>query len=132
MPSHEVRVQIAGAILALASIVLVVELVRRRRLTEWQSIVWLAAAAAVGGFAVHRRVQFILADFVGIYYPPVLILAAFVFGGLVILLLQSVALTRLEDRNRALAQNVALLKERLDRLDGSDGSRPGARTEAGT
>lgn len=124
MPSHEVRVQIAGAILALAAVVAVVELVRRRRLTEWQSIVWLAAAAAIGVFAVHRRVQFALAEFVGIYYPPVLILAAFVFGGLLILLLQSVALTRLEERNRKLAQSVALLRERLDRVEGAKGPVP--------
>jgi uncharacterized membrane protein YfcA len=129
MPSHEIRVQIAGAILAFASIVVVVELVRRRRLTEWQSIVWLAAAAAVGGFAAFRRVQFVLADFVGIYYPPVLILAAFVFGGLVILLLQSVALTSLEDRNRRLAQSVALLGERLDRLEDAKRPAPGTGDE---
>ena len=129
MPSYEVRVQLAGAILALAAIVVVVELVRRRRLTEWQSITWLAAAIAAGTFAVHRRVQFALADFVGIYYPPVLILGAFVFGGLVILLLQSVALTRLEARNRRLAQSVALLRERLDRLE-EGGLKDGRREEA--
>jgi len=121
MPSYEVRVQLAGAVLALLSVAVVVELVRRRRLSEWQSLAWLAAAAAVGGFAAHRRVQFLLADFVGIYYPPVLILAAFVFGGLVILLLQSVALTRLESRNRRLAQEVALLRERLDGIESGSG-----------
>ncbi len=126
MPSYEVRVQLAGAVLALLSVAVVVELVRRRRLSEWQSLVWLAVAAAVGGFAAHRRVQFLLADFVGIYYPPVLILAAFVFGGLVILLLQSVALTRLESRNRRLAQEVALLRERLDGIEsGSASAGPG-------
>jgi len=126
MPSYEVRVQLAGAVLALLSVAVVVELVRRRRLSEWQSLAWLAAAAAVGGFAAHRRVQFLLADFVGIYYPPVLILAAFVFGGLVILLLQSVALTRLESRNRRLAQEVALLRERLERIEsGSAPAGPG-------
>lgn len=126
MPSYEVRVQLAGAVLALLSVAVVVELVRRRRLSEWQSLAWLAAAAAVGGFAAHRRVQFLLADFVGIYYPPVLILAAFVFGGLVILLLQSVALTRVESRNRRLAQEVALLRERLERIEsGSEPAGPG-------
>lgn len=119
MPTYEVRVQIAGVLLALAAIALVVELVRRRRLTEWQSIAWLAAAVVAGAFAFHRRTQFVLADLVGIYYPPVLILAAFVFGGLVIVLLQSVALTRLEARNRRLAQSLALLQERVDRLEGS-------------
>ncbi len=121
MPSYEVRVQLAGAVLALLSVAVVVELVRRRRLSEWQSLAWLAAAAAVGGFAAHRRVQFLLADFVGIYYPPVLILAAFVFGGLVILLLQSVALTRVESRNRRLAQEVALLRQRLDGIESGSG-----------
>lgn len=115
MPSYEVRVQLAGALLALVSIAIVLELVRRRRLSEWQSLAWLLAAATVGVFAAHRRIQFILADLVGIHYPPVLILAAFVFGGLVILLLQSVALTRLDSRCRRLAQEVALLRERLER-----------------
>lgn len=117
MPGYEVRVQLAGALLALVSIAVVLELVRRRRLSEWQSLAWLLAAVAIGGFAAHRRVQFVLADFVGIYYPPVLILGAFVFGGLVILLLQSVALTRLDARCRRLAQEVALLRERLDGAD---------------
>jgi hypothetical protein len=130
VPSYEVRVQLAGGLLALVFVALVVELVRRRRLSEWQSLAWLLVAAAAGGFAVHRRVQFILADFVGIYYPPVLILAAFVFGGLVILLLQSVALTRLDSRCRRLAQEVALLRERLERTgresrpDSGRGSQP--------
>lgn len=125
MPSYQVRVQIAGALLAVGFVAVVVELVRRRRLSEWQSLAWLFAAAAIGGFAAHRRVQFVLADFVGIHYPPVLILAAFVFGGLGILLLQSVALTRLESRNRRLAQEVTLLRERLDGLERkeNDGSR---------
>lgn len=124
MPGYEVRVQLAGALLALVSIAVVLELVRRRRLSEWQSLAWLLAAVAIGGFAAHRRVQFVLADFVGIYYPPVLILGAFVFGGLVILLLQSVALTRLDARCRRLAQEVALLRERLDGADRGVESKP--------
>ncbi len=124
MPAYEVRVQIVGALLALLSIAVVVELVRRRRLSEWQSLAWLLAAAMIGGFAAHRRVQFVLAEFVGIYYPPVLILGAFVFGGLVILLLQSVALTRLDSRCRRLAQEVALLRERLDSTEQKRGPGP--------
>ncbi len=119
MLTNTLRVQAAGVLLALAAFAAVIELVRRRRLTEWQSIVWLAAAVAIGTFAVYRRLQFALAEVVGIYYPPVLILAAFVFGGLLILLLQSVALTRLEERNRRLAQDVALMRERLDRVETS-------------
>jgi len=126
MPGYEVRVQLAGAVLALASIAVVVELVRRRRLSEWQSLAWLLAAVTIGGFAAHRRVQFVLADFVGIYYPPVLILAAFVFGGLVILLMQSVALTRLDSRCRRLSQEIALLRERLDGAE--RGKEQGPRT----
>ena len=114
MPGYEVRVQAVGAALALFSIAVVVELVRRRRLSEVQSLVWLLAAVVIGVFAAHRRVQFVLADLVGIYYPPVLILAAFVFGGLLNLLLQSVAITRLDSRCRRLAQEVALLREKLE------------------
>mgnify|MGYP003587667081 CR=1 FL=1 len=124
MLTNAVRVQAAAVFLALAAFAAVLELVRRRRLTEWQSIVWLAIALGIGAFAVHRRVQFALAEVVGVYYPPVLILAAFVFGGLLILLLESVALTRLEERNRRLAQDVALLSERLDRVEAFSPARP--------
>lgn len=123
MLTNALRVQVAGVLLALGAFAAVIELVRRRRLTEWQSIVWLAAAVAIGTFAVYRRFQFALAEIVGIYYPPVLILAAFVFGGLLILLLQSVALTRLEERSRRLAQDVALLRERLDCFEASQTAR---------
>ena len=127
--TNALRVQVAGVLLALAAFAVVIELVRRRRLTEWQSIVWLTAAVAIGTFAVYRRLQFALAEVVGIYSPPVLILAAFVFGGLLILLLQSVALTRLEERNRRLAQDVALLRERLDRVESSRAEQPAPEDE---
>ena len=104
------RVQIVAILAALLFAGLIIDLVRRRRLNERYSLLWLATGAVVGAFAFIRPLQFGLAHLVGLYYPPVLILGTILFLLLGITLHQSVVLTRLEAQNRRLAQKLAILE----------------------
>jgi hypothetical protein len=108
--SYETRVQLIAIVAAIGFTWLVIDLVRRRKLNEWYSLLWLATGGIVATFAVFRRLQFRLADWVGLYYPPVLILAILLALLLGITLYLSVVLTRLEARNRRLTQRLALLE----------------------
>jgi hypothetical protein len=123
----DVRVQIVGIIGAAGLLVVILELVRRRRLLERYALLWLLAGVVLLGLAIWRGALEQLALLVGIASPPnALFFVAFGFV-LVLLLHFSVAVSRLTDQSKVLAQRLALLEERVGparparRADGDDG-----------
>lgn len=114
----DIRIQILAIAVAVALALAVIQLVRRRRLSEAYSIMWVGLSAIVLVLALFRDIQEIVARIVGVYYPPSLILGALIFVLLGISLYFSIVLTRLEIRCRILAQRLALLEERT--LDSSE------------
>lgn len=107
-----------GATLVLLAIVL--ELVRRRRLQERYALLWLLSALVILALTVWRGLLEDLSETVGIYYPPsALFVLAFVFV-LVLLLHFSIAVSRLSDQTKVLAQRLALLEERERDRDGRE------------
>jgi hypothetical protein len=129
----DVRIQIVGIIGAAALLLTILELVRRRRLLERDALLWLLAGVVLLGLAIWRGALEELAQLVGIASPPnALFFVAFGFV-LVLLLHFSVAVSRLTDQSKVLAQRVALLEERVGpsrparRADGGDGNEIEAR-----
>jgi hypothetical protein len=110
----ELRIQIVSIIAALGLFLLVFELVRRRRLLERYALLWLFSALALLGLAIWRDLLEEVSTTIGIYSPPnALFLIAFGFV-LVLLLHFSLAVSRLTDQTKVLAQRVAMLEERQD------------------
>ena len=109
----DVRVQIVGIIGASILLLTILELVRRRRLLERYALLWLLAGTVLLGLAIWRGALEELATLVGIASPPnALFFVAFGFV-LVLLLHFSVAVSRLTDQSKILAQRLALLEERV-------------------
>jgi hypothetical protein len=109
----DVRIQIVGIIGATGLLVVILELVRRRRLLERYALLWLLAGVVLLGLAIWRGALEQLAILVGIASPPnALFFVAFGFV-LVLLLHFSVAVSRLTDQAKVLAQRLALLEERV-------------------
>jgi hypothetical protein len=111
-------------LVALASIVglllVVLDLVRRRRLMERYALLWLGSAVALIGLAAWGGLLDTVAQAVGIATPSnALFLAAFLFV-LVLLLHFSIAVSRLTDQSKVLAQRLALLEERQRRTEKED------------
>ncbi|MDQ3935914.1 MAG: DUF2304 domain-containing protein [Actinomycetota bacterium] len=123
----ETRVQIVAIVVAAVLLLGLLELVRQRRLLERYALLWLFSALSLLVLAVWTGLLEELANLVGIVYPPSA-LFVFAFGFILILLLHfSVAVSRLADQNKILAQQVALLEERqrrLERGEGSEGTQP--------
>jgi hypothetical protein len=111
--------------LTLGLLVLVFELVRRKRLSERYAILWLLAAITLFVLAVWKGLLTSLAGDVGISYPPSLLFVVAIGLIAMILLNFSLAVSRLSDQNKVLAQRLGLLQQRVDEADA------GARAQSG-
>lgn len=113
MPAIQI-VSIAGCALLL---LIVLELVRQRRFLERYALLWLFSALVLLGLAIWRDALEVIADALGIIYPPN---ALFVIAGgfvLVLLLHFSLAVSRLSEQSKVLAQRQALLEERQRQVE---------------
>ena len=109
------RIQIVSIIGAALLLLVILELVRRRRLLERYALVWLGSGLVILGLAIWRGALTHLATTLGIAYPPNA-LFVIAFGFVLLLLLHfSLAVSRLADQSKVLAQRLALLEERVHR-----------------
>lgn len=109
----DTRVQIVAIIATGLMFLFVLELVRRRRLTERYALLWMVAAAALLVLAVWRDLLDIAADALGVASPPNAVFLV-AFGVAFALLLHfSVAISRLSDEAKILSQEVARLDQEL-------------------
>lgn len=98
----------------LALLLLVFELVRRKRLSERYAILWLLAAITLFVLAAWKGLLTTLSNDVGISYPPSALFAVAIGLIAMILLHFSLAVSRLSDQNKILAQRLALLQQRVE------------------
>lgn len=104
---------IAGATIIAA----MVELLRRQRLKERYTVLWFAAGIGVAVLALFPGLLDIAADALGVKSGPhLLFLLAVSALGLVCIHL-SVEVSRLEERTRTLAEELALLRAAVQRTD---------------
>jgi hypothetical protein len=111
------RIQVVTILVAFVLLVGVIELVRRRRLLERYALLWLLSSIVLLGLAIWRGALDKIAEQLGVAYPPnALFIVAFGFV-LWMLLHFSVAVSRLSDQAKVLAQRIALLEERMRRQE---------------
>jgi hypothetical protein len=116
----DARIQIVAIVGAALLIVVLLDLVRRRRLLERYALLWLFSAFVLLALAIWRGLLEDVAELVGVAYPPnALFLIAFGFV-LVLLLHFSLAVSRLSDQTKVLAQRLALLDEHVRNREAED------------
>jgi hypothetical protein len=121
------RVSLIAAIAAALFLLVIFELIRGRRLQERYALLWLVTGVVILVLAVWRDALRLVAEQLGIAYPPS---ALFVIGFLfilVVLLHYSTVISELAERNVRLAQDIALLEERLRVQERGNGRTPGDR-----
>ena len=112
-------------------LVVVFEMVRRRRLMERYALMWLLSALVLTVVSAWPAGLRLISHALGIAYPPSALF--FIALGFILLLLLhfSSAVSRLSDQTKLLAQRAALLEERLRRLEGQEEERQARGTEPG-
>lgn len=111
------RIVVVGVITSAAMIVALLALIRARRLQERYAILWLMAAVGVVIFGLWNDALELLADVLGIAYPPSALFFITAVFAVAVLLHTAVVITRLSNQNQALAQRLAMTEERLRRLE---------------
>lgn len=107
------RVAVVASIAAVIFLLVIFELIRSRRLQERYALLWLITGTVILLLSVWRDALRLVAEQIGIAYPPS---ALFVIGFLfilVVLLHYSTVISELAERNVRLAQDLALVEERL-------------------
>ncbi|MEA2332382.1 MAG: hypothetical protein QOH58_2520 [Thermoleophilaceae bacterium] len=113
----QTKVRIVAIIGSSGLLVVILELVRRRRLLERYALLWLFSAIVLLALAVWKGLLEDIAQAMGIASPPnALFFIAFAFV-LVLLLHFSIAVSRLADQTKVLAQRLALLEERQGQVE---------------
>jgi hypothetical protein len=111
------------------ALLVILELVRRRRLREEYSLLWLGTAIVMLVVGVWRDLLHGLATTVGIVYPPNLL---FLMAALFLLFIQlyfSTVITKLTQENKEIAQQVALLRYEVETLRSEQTERDNQHTD---
>jgi hypothetical protein len=100
-----------------ASLVLllyILEMVRRRKLREEYSILWLFGSIVILVLSIKRDWLEWASQAVGIYYPPSFLFLVGILFIMLILIHFSITISKLYQMNKKIAQELALLKHERD------------------
>ena len=119
------RAQLITALGAVLLALVVLDLVRRRRLAEEYSLLWVASSVVVAVLGFSTPLLKAVTHALGILYEA----STVFFFGLVfataMLLFLSVKLSRLTQEHAAMVREMAFLREQLERTRGSAGTAGG-------
>ena len=117
-------VHLIALISALITITVIVELVRRRYIHERFAVIWLLITLPIAFFAIFPDAFNRLAHAMGVKDPPSLLSVLGVLFLLLVCVRLSWEVGRLQERTEVLAEEVALLRQRLDELAPSTPEEP--------
>ena len=101
----------------------IVSLVRHRRLDEKSACLWLVAGMVMLLAPLATPLIDQLSKTLGFHYPPAFVLLLAFLGLCLINLQYSVVLSRLNKHNKQLAQQLALIDQRLREMERPQSSR---------
>ncbi len=109
------KIQIIAIAVSLLFLLYIVRLIIKGKLREEYSIVWIVCTAVLILFSFWRSGLDVVSNLVGILAPPNLVFTAAIFAIFIYLLHLSVVVSKLHAQNKQMAQDIALLKEKMEK-----------------
>ena len=106
------RVTVLSIVVSSALLLYILEMVRRRKLREEYSILWLAGSVVILVLSLKQDWLIGIALAAGIAYPPSFLFLVGILFILLILIHFSIAISKLHMMNKKMAQEIALMKNR--------------------
>jgi hypothetical protein len=114
------RVQVVSLVVSVLLLLVVFELVRRRKLTEEYSFLWILCALALVLLSVRRQILDATARWLGVYYPPAVLLMVLILMVFVASLCFSVIVSRQRQQIERLIEETAILAAEVRELHRGD------------
>jgi hypothetical protein len=118
------RTHVIMVLCAVGLILLVLDLVRRRRLSEEYSLLWVVASVVVAVLGFSTPLLRGITGALGILYEASTVFAAGLAFATAMLLFLSVKLSRLSNENRELTRELSFLRLELEELRAAGGRPP--------
>ena len=112
------RIQIFAILASFAVCFVILELVRKRKLMEKYSLIWLLSAVLLIVLSFWREMLEWLADLLGVDYAPTALFIVLSFCGLGLLVHFSIVISKLTEQNKILAQELGLLRNEMQSKNG--------------
>lgn len=109
------KIQIIAIAVSLLFLLYIVRLIIKGKLREEYSIVWIVCTVVLILFSFWRSGLDVVSNLVGILSPPNLVFTAAIFAIFIYLLHLSVVVSKLHSQNKQMAQDIALLKEKIEK-----------------
>ncbi|MEN0036788.1 MAG: DUF2304 domain-containing protein [Cellvibrio sp.] len=110
------RIQVFSIIGSLLLFIFILKLVKRKKLKEEYSLLWLGFGFIFIALSVFKPLLALVADALGILYAPAALLLILVLSVFFILIQFSVVISKLAEGNKNLIQEVGILKAELKKL----------------
>jgi hypothetical protein len=107
------RTQVVALTASAVLLLLVLELVRRRKLTEEYSFLWIASALVLLTVSARREILRAAARWLGVDYPPIVLVMLLIVIGFVAALYFSVIVSRQRQQIERLIEETAILSAEL-------------------
>jgi hypothetical protein len=115
-------VQIVSIVVSGGLLAAVIELVRRGRLSEEYSFIWIVSAAALLVLSLWRNLLDVAAAALGVHYPPAVLLLVLTFFVVIVSLYFSVVVSRHRKDIEKLVEDIALLEADIRTVRESSGT----------
>lgn len=107
------RIQLVALGVSVLLLVGVLELVRRRKLTEEYSFLWILCSLALVMLSIRRDLLDTAAGWLGVYYPPTVLLMLLIMMVFIASLYFSVIVSRQRQQIERLIEETAILAAEL-------------------
>ena len=117
VPHYGNRILYISILVSFVFLLVIINMVRKRQLSERFALAWMLIPVLLIVFSSNRGLLERLAALVGIYYAPA-IMIPIIFGLFILVSLYfSVKVSKAEQRIKTLAQELALLKHKVARVE---------------
>ena len=114
--SNVAKTQLIAIIVSISLFLYILYLVRKKKIKEEYSLLWLFSSFVFIFFSIWRDGLEYFARLVGIAYPPAALFLILVLAIFLILIEFSIIISKLSEKNKILAQEVAILKLEIENL----------------
>jgi|OpeIllAssembly_1097287.scaffolds.fasta_scaffold67400_2 hypothetical protein len=108
--------QVIAIVVSISLFLYILYLVRKKKIKEEYSLLWLSSSFVFILFSIWRDGLEYFAKLIGIAYPPAALFLILLLAIFLILIEFSINISKLSEKNKILAQELALLRNELEGL----------------